>query len=42
MISVGGPDGKRLIGRRMRRWEDNLKMNFQDIGQGGMECIDLS
>ena len=31
-ISVGGPDGKRPIGRRRRRWEDNLKMNFQDVG----------
>ena len=28
----GEPDGKRLIGRPMRRWEYILKMNFQDVG----------
>jgi hypothetical protein len=27
-----GPDGKRLIGRPVHRWENNFKMNFQDMG----------
>jgi len=31
-ISVECPDGKGPIGRLTRGWEDNLKMNFQDVG----------
>jgi hypothetical protein len=31
-MSVGGPDGKRPHGKPRRRWEDNLKMNLQDVG----------
>jgi hypothetical protein len=26
---VGRPEGKRLLGRRGRRWEDNIKMDFR-------------
>ena len=25
-------EGKRPLGRRRRRWEDNIKMDFQDVG----------
>jgi len=28
---------KRLLGRPRRRWEDNIKMDLQDVGCGGME-----
>jgi len=32
---VGKPDGKRRLGRLGRRWEDNLKMELQEVGCGG-------
>ena len=35
------PDGKRQLGRPMRRWEDNMKMNLPEVGCGGMDCIEL-
>jgi len=39
---VGKPEGKRPLGSPMCRWEDNIKMDLQEIGCGGMECIDLA
>jgi len=33
-ILVGKPDGKRPLGRPMRRLDDNMKMNLQEIGGG--------
>jgi hypothetical protein len=30
------------IGRRTRRWEDNIKVNVQEVGKGGMDWIDLA
>jgi hypothetical protein len=30
------------IGRPRRRWEDNIKMDFREIGWGGMDWIDLA
>jgi hypothetical protein len=29
---VGRPDGKRPLGKHMRRCEDNIKMNLQEVG----------
>jgi hypothetical protein len=29
---VGRPEGRRPLGRRRRRWEDNIKMNLREIG----------
>ena len=29
---VGKPEGKRPLGRPRRRWEDNIKMDFQEVG----------
>jgi hypothetical protein len=40
-ILVGKPEGKRPLGRPRRRWEDNIKMDFREIGWGGMNWIDL-
>jgi len=34
-VLVGKPEGKRPLGRPMRRWEDNIKMDLQDVGCGG-------
>jgi hypothetical protein len=31
---VEKPEGKRPLGRPRRRWEDNIKMDFQDVGRG--------
>ena len=42
MVLVGKPEGKRPLGRRRRRWEDNIKMDLQEGGCGGMDCIDLA
>ena len=32
MVLVGKPEGKRPLGRPRRRWEDNVKMDFQEVG----------
>ena len=31
---TGKPTGKRSLGRRRRRWEDNIRMDFEEIGIG--------
>jgi len=36
------PEGKRQLGRSRRRWQDNIKMDLQDVGSGGMEWIELA
>ena len=36
------PEGKRLLGRPRRRWEDNIKMDLQEVGCGGMDWIELA
>ena len=41
-ILVGNPEGKRPLGRPRRRWEDNIKMNLQEVGFGGMDWIELA
>jgi len=38
----GKPEGKRPLGRSRRRWEDNIKMDIQEMGCGGMDWIDLA
>jgi len=38
----GEPEGKRPLGRPRCRWEDNIKMDFQEVGSGGMEWIELA
>jgi hypothetical protein len=35
-VLLGKPDVKRLLGRPRRRWEDNIKMDIQEVGCGGM------
>jgi hypothetical protein len=39
---VGKPDGKRPLGRRMHRWEDNINMNFKEIEYGVLAWIRLT
>jgi hypothetical protein len=40
-VLVGKPEGKRPLGRPRRRWEDNIRMNLQEVGCGGMDWIGL-
>jgi hypothetical protein len=41
-ILVGRPEGKRPLGRRRRRWEDNIKMDLREIGIDGANWIRLN
>jgi hypothetical protein len=41
-ILVVKPKGKRPLGRPRRRWADNIKMDVQGGGCGGMEWIELA
>ena len=38
---MGKPEGKSALGRPRRRWEDNIKMDRQEVGCGGSDWIDL-
>jgi len=38
---VGKPEGKILLRRSKRRWEDDIKMDLQEVGFGGMDWIGL-
>jgi hypothetical protein len=39
---VGKPEGKRPLGKPRCIWEDNVKIDLQELGCGGMEWIDLA
>jgi len=36
------PEGKRPLGKPRRGWEDNIKMDLQEVGCGGIDCIELA
>jgi hypothetical protein len=40
-ILVGRPEGRRPLGRPRCRWEDNIKMDLQEVGWG-MDWIELA
>jgi len=40
-VLVGKPEGKRQLGRPRRRWEDDIKMDLQEVGFRGMDWIEL-
>jgi len=40
-ILVGKPEGKRPLGRPRRRWEDNIKMDLQEVGCEGLNRTEL-
>jgi len=40
-VLVGKPEGKRPVGSPRLRWEDNIKMDLQEVGFGGMDWIEL-
>jgi len=39
---VGKPEGKRPLGRARRRWENNIKMDLQEVECGGMDWIGMA
>ena len=41
-VLIGKPEGKRPLGRHRRRWENYIKMDLQEEGCGGMDCIELA
>jgi hypothetical protein len=40
-VLVGKPEGKRPLGRHRRRWEDNTRMDLQEVGCGCGDWIGL-
>jgi hypothetical protein len=41
-ILVGKSEGKRPLGRRRRKWVDNIKMDLREIGMDGVDWIDMA
>jgi hypothetical protein len=41
-VLMGKPEGRRPLGRRRRRWEDGIRMDFREIDLGGVDWIRLS
>ena len=40
-VLVGKPEGKISLGRPKRRWEDNIKMDLQEVGEGCGDWMEL-
>ena len=41
-VFLGKPEGKRPLGRHRHRWENNIKIDLQEMGCGGMDWIKLA
>jgi len=41
-VLVGKPEGKRPLGRPRRRWDDNIKMDLQEVGGGCEDWMELA
>jgi hypothetical protein len=41
-VLVGKPEGKTSVGRPRHRWEDNIKMDLQEVGCESIDWIDLA
>jgi len=41
-VLVGKPEGKRPLGRPSYRWEDNIWMDLQEVGCGGVDWIEMA
>ena len=41
-VLVGKPEGKRPLGRPRRRWEDNIKLDLQEVGGDGGNWMELA
>jgi 3-oxoacyl-ACP reductase-like protein len=42
MVLVGKPEEKRPLGRPRLRWEENIEIDLQKVGCGGMDWIELA
>ena len=41
-VLVGKPEGKRPLGRPRRRWEDNIKMDLEEVERGCGDWVELA
>jgi hypothetical protein len=41
-VLMGKPEENRPLGRPRRRWEDNIKIDLQEVRFGGMDWIELA
>jgi len=41
-VLVGKPEGKRPLGRPRRRWEDNIKLDLQEVEEGCGDWMELA
>ena len=41
-VLVGKPEGKRPLGRPRRRWEDNIRVDLQEVGRGCGHWMELA
>ena len=41
-VLVGKPEGKKPLGRPRRGWEDNIKVDLQEVGCVGMDWMELA
>jgi hypothetical protein len=41
-VFVGKPEGKRPLGKPGRKWEDNIKIDLQEVGGGGGDWMELA
>jgi len=41
-VLVGKPEGKKPTGRQRRRWENNIKIDLQEVGCGNVDWIELA
>jgi hypothetical protein len=41
-VLVGKPEGKRSLGRPRRRWENNIKMDLQEVGKSHGHWMELA
>jgi hypothetical protein len=41
-VLVGKPEGKRPLGRPRHRWEDNIRLDLQEVGFGSLDWIGLA
>ena len=39
---MGKPEGKKPTGRQRRRWENNIKIDLQEVGCGNVDWIELA
>jgi hypothetical protein len=41
-VLVGKPEERRPLGRTRRKWEDNINLNLQEVGCGGMDWNEMA